>query len=194
MRTPRRTPRSLFGFSAALLVLALALTACGDDTQAVDAGSGDNAGADGNTRDTTDPDTGASEPGNPGGGIPADECPATNPDCGDTGVTVPVGEPRPIEPNPDGTTDPRPNAFDDYAVSDDGTTLTLSFYMGVDSCYSLDHVQVDETDTSVTVTIFTGGNPDLDPDTACIEIAELRSTTVELAAPLGDREVVDGSI
>jgi hypothetical protein len=180
MRTNRR---SLILLSTLLVVLAVLLSACGDDNEAVESGAGgDNAGT--NDSGTTS--------GNDGDDAVVDD--GTTGHTVDPGVTVPAGEPAPIEPNPSGTSDPRPNAWDDYQVSDDDKTLTFSFYMGVESCYSLDHVQVDETDTTVTVTIFTGTNPDLAPDTACIEIAELRSVEVDLAAPLDDREVVDGAV
>lgn len=193
MRTTRKSRKPLLLLSALLVVLSLFLAACGDDTEAVEAGSGDDSSStdDGNASsdDPTSDDDGSSQPGDTGSGDPAGMCAAESPDCVDT---VPPGEPRPVEPV--GAVDPRPNAWDSFTASDDGLTLTFSFYMGVETCYSLDQVQVDETDTTVTVTIFTGGNPDLEPDTACIEIAELRSVDVTLDAPLGDREVVDGSL
>jgi hypothetical protein len=176
-----------------LVLLALplaALTACSDDGESVESGddtsgtSGSGDGSDGSDGSDADPGATGDDP----------DAPVTNdPDM--TGITEPggPGDARPIEPSGDAV-DPHPSAFTGVEPSDDDLSLTVSFSMGVDTCYSLDRVEVDETDTTVTVTLFVGGNPDVAPDTACIEIAELRSVTVPLDAPLGDREVVDGAV
>jgi hypothetical protein len=80
----------------------------------------------------------------------------------------------------------------DSARALDGDKLEVRFYSGVEDCYGLERVDLDETDTEVTVAVFTGSRPEA-RDVACIEIAELVSTVVTLDAPLGDRAVVDAS-
>lgn len=75
-------------------------------------------------------------------------------------------------------------------VGDD--KLQVTFYNGVPECYGVDRVEVEESDTEVTVSVFTGSIPQ-DGDVACIEIAQLVAVTVPLDAPLGERTVVDGS-
>jgi hypothetical protein len=97
----------------------------------------------------------------------------------------------PVTPTP-GLLDPRPTAIDSVSVvAGDGDKVEVSYYNGVRDCYGLDRVEVEETDTTVTIGVFTGSLPP--GDQVCIEIAELQVTVVTLEAPLGDREVVDAS-
>jgi hypothetical protein len=70
--------------------------------------------------------------------------------------------------------------------------LEVAFYNGILECYGVDRVEVLETDTEVTVSVFTGSLP-LDGDVACIDIAQLQAVAVTLDAPLGDRRLIDGS-
>lgn len=81
------------------------------------------------------------------------------------------------------------SAISGYTVIDD-TTLEVSFFTGVEECYGLEKITVAEADDSVTVTVLTGSRPGAE---VCIEIAEQVRAQVTLAAPLGERTVVDGS-
>ena len=80
--------------------------------------------------------------------------------------------------------------WDTHTASADGRTLTFSYYSGPPPCSIEDGIEVQETSTSVRVTIFerdgSGGQP-------CIAIAQQKSATVTLASPLGGRQVLDGA-
>ena len=93
-----------------------------------------------------------------------------------------------LEPTP-GLQNPVATFIESYATPSD-TTVELRFATGVEDCYGLDRVDVEEEADAVTVTVFTGSKPGAQ---VCIEIAELVVTTVELSAPLGERVVIDGS-
>ena len=120
---------------------------------------------------------------------PVTDAPGGGDGGGDT--TVPGdGGPGLVGPTPglDGVV---PAAIDSArSVADD--KLEVAFYNGVPECYGVDRVEVDETDTEVTVSVFTGSLP-LDGEVACIEIAVLQAVAVTLDAPLGERTLVDGS-
>lgn len=112
------------------------------------------------------------------------------------GYFCPQDEERPysyrlVRPRP-GMTDVKPIPWEGLEVSDDGTTLTLLFVSGVEPCYVLDHVAVDEGRKTVVVTLFEGRDP-AHPDAACIEIAVNKAVEVSLEEPLGTRKVVDGT-
>lgn len=96
-----------------------------------------------------------------------------------------------VEPTP-GMADVRPHIFDHAVVNDDGTSLTVFFWSGVEPCYVLDHVDVDAGSSAITVTLFEGHDASAG-DVACIEIALLKKVVVELDAPVGDRRIVDGA-
>jgi hypothetical protein len=106
-------------------------------------------------------------------------------------VTDPYDGAQKVEPTP-GMSDVYPRAFDKAVVSDDGRTLTIFFWSGVEPCYVLDHVDVDEGAGAVTVTLFEGHDASAG-DVACIEIAVLKKVVVRLDEPVGDRRVVDGA-
>jgi hypothetical protein len=74
--------------------------------------------------------------------------------------------------------------------SPDGRTLIVSFWGG--PCMGVDHVDVDETPDTVTVSVYQGTPPSL-AGSACPEIAMLMAVRVPLASPLGGRPVVDGN-
>jgi hypothetical protein len=142
--------------------LALLLAGCGDDDGGVVAG--DDLDAPVSDEPGTDPTSGSDDPG------------------GD--------DLRVVEPTPglDGTVE---NAIDSASVLENDK-LEVRFYNGVEDCYGLDRVEVEETATDVTVTVVTGSRPDV-AGRACIEIAELVVTVVTLDAPLGERTLIDGS-
>jgi hypothetical protein len=68
--------------------------------------------------------------------------------------------------------------------------IRVGFYGGVEECEGLARVRVDETDQAVTITLFVGRVPTAE---VCIEIAVLKSVTVELDRPLEGRRILDGA-
>ena len=106
-------------------------------------------------------------------------------------VTDPYDGAQKVEPTP-GMSDLYPRAFDKAVVGDDGRTLTIFFWSGVEPCYVLDHVDVDYGPGAITVTLFEGHDASAG-DVACIEIALLKKVVVQLDEPVGDRRVVDGA-
>ncbi len=108
---------------------------------------------------------------------------------GDDRPNPPV--PTPVTPTP-GMDDVRARVWDASSVSDDGTTVTLTYYTGVPPCTALDHVDVQYGTDTVTITLYEGSDPSAQ-GIACIDIAMLASTTVHLDQPLGDRTIVDGA-
>ena len=146
--------------AALLAVLALATAAC--STAAAD-----------DTPDTTPPTTEA----------PADDSPVT-----DAPMPVPGDDTPDITYKPIEVVGELPG--DGYVpgggelISVDGNTVTVGFWMGVEDCYGVEGVDVAETETKVAVDITIAAKA---LDQVCIEIAEARSVTVELDAPLGGR-------
>jgi hypothetical protein len=128
--------------------------------------------------------------GDDDGGVVADDPDAPVTGAPDPGGPAPDGGARIVTPTPglDGVVRA---ALDSAVVLDDGR-LEVRFYGGVQECYGVDHVDVAETDTEVTVSVFTGSRPEA-AARACIEIAELQAVIVTLDAPLAERVVVDGS-
>ena len=96
-----------------------------------------------------------------------------------------------VEPRP-GMADVRPHIFDHAVANDDGTSITVFFWSGVEPCYVLDHVDVDQGPSTITVTLFEGHDASAG-DVACIEIALLKKVVVQLDGPVGDRRIVDGA-
>jgi hypothetical protein len=84
---------------------------------------------------------------------------------------------------------PTPSAIESFAAVDDDT-VTLRFTMGVEDCYGLQKVVIDDQPDGVTVTLLVGGKPGAE---VCIDLAEFVQTTVDLPSPLGERPLVDGS-
>ena len=114
-------------------------------------------------------------------------CPGDEPSA----PTDPYDGAQKVEPTP-GMSDLYPRAFDKAVVGNDGRTLTIFFWSGVEPCYVLDHVDVDEGPGAITVTLFEGHDASAG-DVACIEIAVLKKVVVQLDEPVGDRRVVDGA-
>lgn len=111
-------------------------------------------------------------------------CARDVPDCNDMDLGI-SWNPIEVTPGIEGdTTHPVGELVDTS-----GTDVTIGFWMGTESCYAVNAVDVTETDTTVTVEISVVTRPGVD---ACIDIAEARSVTVSLAAPLGDRKLVVG--
>lgn len=152
--------------TALLAVLAIAVAACSPAT------------AD-DTPDTTPPPAAEA----PAPETPVEETPAPDepmPVPGDDGSDITY---RPIDVE-DGLVGDGHVPGGGELVSVDDRTITVGFWMGVDTCYGIDRVDVAETETKVTVDITVKARS---LDQVCIAIAEARSVTVELAAPLGGR-------
>ena len=156
------TQTSRTRFTALLAVLAIALAACSS------------AVAD-DTPTTTVPGT----------EVPADDAPVQdepmpgpNDDDVDGAVTY-----RPIEVEGDLPGDGYVPGGGEL-ISVDGNKVTVGFWMGVDTCYGIERIDIAETETKVAVDITVAARA---LDQVCIEIAEARSVTVELDAPLGGR-------
>ena len=114
-------------------------------------------------------------------------CPGDEPPV----VTDPDDGAQLVEPTP-GMADTRPHAFDHVVVNDDGSSVTVFFWSGVEPCYVLDHVDVDEGPDTITITLFEGHDTIAD-NVACIDIALLKKVVVQLDGPVGDRTIVDGA-
>lgn len=99
-------------------------------------------------------------------------------------------KPRVVEPRP-GMADVSPIPWDQAVFDPDDATVEVRYWSGVEPCYVLDHVAVDETPDAVTITLFPGHEPAGEP-VACIEIAERLAVRVDLERPVGDRTVRDG--
>ncbi|MEA2460451.1 MAG: hypothetical protein QOH90_628 [Actinomycetota bacterium] len=113
----------------ALTVLAAALGACGNPTEAASSAP----------TTTIDPDTPVSStPGSDDG-------------------TQPSG-PRHVEPKP-GQADVRPIGWQKAAVGADDRTVTIHFTSGVEPCYVLDHIDVRYGAKRVEITLFEGHEP-----------------------------------
>lgn len=114
--------------------------------------------------------------------------------CGEEPVAPadPDAGAQPVEPTP-GMADVRPHAFDRAVVSDDGRSVTVFFWSGVEPCYVLDHADVGYGRDAITITLFEGHDASAG-DVACIEIALLKKVVVSLEEPVDDREIVDGAV
>ena len=121
----------------------------------------------------------------PGGDEPVSDEPVSD------APTDPAPEPDVVDPNPDAV-NLRARPFDAATAGDDGRTITIDFVSGIEPCYVLGRIDVDEGSRAVTITLHEGNLPS-DGDVACIDIGVFKRTTVTLDEPLGDREIVDGA-
>ncbi|MFI7038141.1 hypothetical protein ACIBI0_15760 [Microbispora rosea] len=104
---------------------------------------------------------------------------------------VPSGTPSPVTPAGP-TLNPHKVPWESATPTDDGRSLDVVWWSGVEPCNVLDRVEVTETAREVTVTLYEGQDR-RSPDAVCIEIAIMKSTKVHLKAPLDGRKVVDGA-
>lgn len=109
----------------------------------------------------------------------------------DPKIVDPYDGAQKVEPTP-GMSGVAPRTFDKVVVGDDDRTLTIFFWSGVEPCYVLDHVDIDEGPGAIRVTLFEGHDASAG-DVACIEIALLKKVVVQLDEPVGDRRIVDGA-
>ena len=107
---------------------------------------------------------------------------------GDTGLSVPPGEPGAGDPAPreptlvvarPGQLDPHPVAVTLLEPSVEGRRVLVkaSWYSGVEPCYVLDSVKVDQGGNEFVLTVIEGTG---DPNAMCIEIAMYKATIVDL--------------
>jgi hypothetical protein len=148
------------------LLTALALAAC-------------SAGAapSGPVPDATAPTPGASQGG--GGGSSGDPGSGDLPGSIHPGPVDPgMGEAELVIPHP-GQLNPHPVTAIGLEPNIDGrhVTVKLTWYSGVEPCYVLDSVRVDQAGGEILLTIIEGSS---DLNAACIEIAKLKATIVDL--------------
>lgn len=107
-------------------------------------------------------------------------------------ATVPpgAGQPKRVQPVA-GATDLRKHVFQSASASG-AQSVGVRFWNGVEPCYVLGRVDVAETPSTVTITLWTGSGPAA-AGAACIQIAAYYEVVVQLQAPLGTRTVIDGA-
>lgn len=177
---------------AVAAVLAVVGTACAGEATTEDAASGDAPAAGAclaGAEDCQDGgDMGAPPPD--GGELPANpDEPVTNPADGGDGDTPNATQ---VEPT-DGLEDIRAIGWDRVDVNpDDQTEVTVYWTSGVAPCNALAEVQVEYAEDAVTLTVLEGTVPSDEPQ-ACIEIAQMKRTTVTLDEELGPRSILDGA-
>jgi hypothetical protein len=107
--------------------------------------------------------------GDPGSGVVGGPV-----DPGDPGAVAPViviARPGQLDPHPVAATSLEPN------VDGRHVTVKLTWYSGVEPCNVLDSVRVDRAGGEIILTIIEGSS---DQDAICIEIAQLKTTIVDL--------------
>jgi hypothetical protein len=85
---------------------------------------------------------------------------------------------------------PRPVSWDWIDIGPDDQTLRIEFLHGVVD--GLHHVEVDEDDENVRVTVFIGLDPDLS-DGAYVAVGLTGWTIAQTARPIGERLISDGA-
>lgn len=81
----------------------------------------------------------------------------------------------------------KPVAWQTVRDAANDKSLTLTY--GLDTCQSLDRIEVAYGRSSITVTVFEVPN-----NTACTGLRFARTADVPLRGPLGGRTVVDGAL
>jgi hypothetical protein len=133
------------------------------------------------------PDSRSPEPGSTPSSSPDTPISTVVPDPppnGSTGST-----PQRVTVNP-AAVDLRPRPFES-AVPLGSASVGVRFWGGVPECDPIGRVDVQETATTVTITLYSGRPPG--EPMACIAIALYQELLVELSSPLGDRTIVDGA-
>jgi|GEM_PF-1498369 len=115
-----------------------------------------------------DPGSGSGGGAGTGGGV------IVNPTPGDPGV----GQPRIVIPRP-GQKNTHPVGAGTLQASVDGqhVLVKVTWYSGVEPCNVLDSVRVERSGTDIAITLIEGASQ---LDVACIEIAQLKATIVDL--------------
>jgi len=179
---------------ATTAVVALAATACGGEAATDVAADGGGAAAGACLAGAEDcQDTG----GDMGAPPPSDGELPVNPDEPVTGTAEPGADgdqPGATEVEPtDGLEDVRAVGWDSVEVNpDDQTEVTVFWTSGVAPCNALSEVTAEFSDEAVTLTVFEGTVPSDEPQ-ACIEIAQMKRTTITLDEEVGPRSILDGA-
>ena len=84
--------------------------------------------------------------------------------------------------------DAMPRSFESHKAK--GRKITLVYYSGVEECYGLDHIDIQESKSRVVLTIYEGRRREAE---ICPEMAVQVRSIAALDAPLGNRKVVDGA-
>ena len=105
---------------------------------------------------------------------------------GGAGASPGTAQPQPVEPvAPKVEPTPATSRFESVRPADGGASLTVTFYGGVEDCYTYD-VLVEETSRSVSLRLAERRTGDV-----CIDLAQHYERTVRLSRPLGSRAVLD---
>ena len=163
--------------------LTLALAACSEDKPTQEVRSGSPAVTTVPSRPSSSAPPTAGAPGSVDPSPPVTGSPGAGEPAGDAGRTLPPATTTPGEKGP-------AHRWEGYTVGADGVTLTFTYYAGVEPCSVFDSVVAEEGPDTVRVSIYERSGPG---ETVCIMMAQLKSATVTLAAPLGGRTVVDGA-
>ena len=160
-----RHPRTLVALAA--LLLSCGGSSAGNPTVPVE--------ADTTSSSTTPAATSVTEPG--------DTAPGTSPEAS--------GEPpivRHLSPE-SGLEELTSVDIIEVLETSDPQVILVSFEAGVEECFGLARVGVEETDGEVAIELVAGRRPPV--DTPCIALVQRYATEVELDEPLGDRVVTD---
>lgn len=109
---------------------------------------------------------------------------------GGGGIAPAPGQPRIVQPKPGTTVDPNPVSIETLEAQIDGRGVVIlaTWTSGVEPCYTLDTVTVDQAGNEFTISMTEGS---ADADAMCIEIAEQHATGVDLGElEPGDYRVV----
>lgn len=99
-------------------------------------------------------------------------------------------EPVLVTPSPGSTDESFPLFLQEATV--EGTTVRVSFSGGHPPCFVIESADAVERDDAVIVIVRAGAAPGTDQAT-CTTIVEMQQVELDLAAELGDRQLLDGS-
>ena len=131
------------------------------------------------------PGEGAAGSGNGGRG---QDTPASGPPGRDSGTG---DRAQSVWPRP-GTEGVKPVEWDRIRPAEDGHSLLVQWWSGIEPCYVLDRVEVHVDHRVVVVTLFEGRERSK-KDVACPEVAVLKETKVTLEEPVDGRRIFDGA-
>ena len=186
-RTTARPVRStllLAALAATLTLVACASAAAQAPTLATDPGTPTQPAA--TPPAATDPGTTNTNPGGGTGSQPGQPGDPSGPVTGGPAVNDPIPGDGAAHVEPvAGVKDARPAAIDHISTSPNGLTVTVYWYGGVDTCYALSSATATRDPSGLlVVTVLEGTRPGLPANTACIDIAMLKATTIGIDQPL----------